>query len=564
MRDCYIPAIPTIERVMSHMQTLISNDHEWWRSAIIYQIYPRSFMDSNGDGIGDLPGITQRLGYVADLGVDAVWISPFFRSPMKDFGYDISNFYDVDPMFGHLADFDALVAEADRLGLRIMIDMVLNHTSDQHPWFLESSASRDNPKADWYVWADPKIDGTPPNNWLSIFGGCSWQWHPTRRQYYLHNFLRSQPDLNYHNPEVQDEMLRVMRFWLDRGVKGFRLDAVNFYLHDKELRNNPPYDNSLYAQEHVHESNNYAMQHHIYDQSRPENLAFLARIREVLDEYPGTTSVAEIGAFNGSELIGEYTRGDKHLHMGYSFGFLNERFDKDHICRKVREVESYLGDGCACWAFANHDAVRPLTRWKAAIGKEAQFTRMMLTLLLCLRGSVCVYQGEELGLPEADLPYEAIQDPYGIEFWPEFKGRDGCRTPIPWHRDEPYAGFSTVKPWLPVPEIHKTMAVDQQTGEPESLHSFFRELVTWRRQQPALLQGEIAIDNDSEMDLLIVTRYGDQQRLRLYINLSADPIAYHLPNQAMRLMESQPLSTSFAIDGNQLNLAGYGACWMAV
>src|SRR3954471_2607988 len=264
---------------------------EWWRGGVIYQIYPRSFQDSNGDGIGDLPGITARLDYVAGLGVDAIWLSPFFQSPMKDFGYDIEDFRDVDPMFGTLEDFDRLLVRAHELKLKVIIDMVLSHTSDHHPWFRESRADRSNPRADWYVWADAKPDGTPPNNWLSVFGGSAWTWDPRRAQYYLHNFLDGQPDLNLRRPEVQDAVLADCGFWLDRGVDGFRLDASNFYMHDGALRDNPPKPSNGVPTEGISMVNPYSMQWHQYDKSQPENLAFLRRLRALLDRHPGTMAV---------------------------------------------------------------------------------------------------------------------------------------------------------------------------------------------------------------------------------------------------------------------------------
>ena len=267
-------------------------EKNWWRGAVIYQIYPRSFQDSNGDGIGDLSGIVQRLPYVASLGVDAIWISPFFTSPMKDFGYDVSDYCDVDPMFGSLSDFDAVVDTAHRLGMRVMIDLVLSHTSDQHEWFKQSRSNRDNPRSDWYVWSDPKPDGTPPNNWLSIFGGSAWQWDSRREQYYLHNFLVEQPDLNFHNPDVQDALLDVARFWLNRGVDGFRLDTINFYVHDKELRDNPaltPEERNATIAPSV---NPYNHQNHLYDKNQPENLEFLRRLRAVMEPF-GAAAVGE-------------------------------------------------------------------------------------------------------------------------------------------------------------------------------------------------------------------------------------------------------------------------------
>ncbi|MEM9127669.1 MAG: alpha-amylase family glycosyl hydrolase, partial [Pseudomonadota bacterium] len=301
-----------------------SPDPNWWRNAVIYQIYPRSYQDSNGDGIGDLAGIIQRLPHIAALGVDCIWVSPFFTSPMLDFGYDVSDYRDVDPMFGSLGDFDALVRRAHELGLKVLIDLVLSHTSDQHPWFRESRQSTDNPKADWYVWADPKPDGTPPNNWLSIFGGPAWEWEGERMQYYLHNFLTEQPDLNFHNPAVQSELLYVARYWLERGVDGFRLDTVNFYFHDKALRSNPALDDAQRRDAIAPSVNPYTWQDHLYDKTQPENLDFLRKLRGVMDDFHGITSVGEVGDDQrGLQTQAAYTSGDDLLHMCYGFDFLS-------------------------------------------------------------------------------------------------------------------------------------------------------------------------------------------------------------------------------------------------
>ena len=423
-----------------------TTDADWWRGAVIYQIYPRSFQDSNGDGIGDLPGIAQRMRYVASLGVDAIWISPFFTSPMKDFGYDVSDYCDVDPMFGTLADFDALVAEAHVHGLKVMIDLVLSHTSDQHAWFAESSADHSNDKADWYVWADPKPDGTPPNNWLSIFGGPAWTWCPAREQYYLHNFLKSQPDLNFHNTDVQDALLDVTRFWLDRGVDGFRLDTINFYFADKELRDNPPLPPDRRNDKIAPRVNPYNHQEHLYSKNQPDNIAFLKRFRALLDEYGARAAVGEVGdAQKGLEILGDYTSGGDRMQMCYAFEFLaKDPLTADSVLRVLARLDEHAPDGWACWAFSNHDVMRHATRWHLTPAAQRAF----ITMMIALRGSLCLYQGEELGLQEADVAFEDLQDPYGIEFWPEFKGRDGCRTPMVWENTNLNGGFSDVKPWL--------------------------------------------------------------------------------------------------------------------
>ncbi len=362
-------------------------DRDWWRGAVIYQIYPRSYQDTDGDGIGDLKGITSRLGYIAALGVDAIWISPFFKSPMRDFGYDVSDYRDVDPMFGTLADFEALVAEAHRLGLKVMIDEVISHTADDHPWFVESRSSRNNAKADWYVWADAKADGTPPNNWLSIFGGSAWQWDTRRQQYYLHNFLSEQPDLNFHNPAVQDALLDVTRFWLERGVDGFRLDTINFYFHSQGLEDNPPLPPGQRNDQTAPSVNPYNYQDHIYDKSRPENLGFLERFRALLDEYPAAAAVGEVGdSQRGLEVVAAYTAAaGKRVHMCYAFDFLApEKISAAKVRAVLEAFAKTASDGWSCWAFSNHDVVRHASRWAAG---EADLRNRHVGLLQQMSGA---------------------------------------------------------------------------------------------------------------------------------------------------------------------------------
>ncbi len=504
-------------------------DQDWWRGAVIYQIYPRSFFDSNGDGIGDLPGITARLDYIASLNVDAIWISPFFTSPMKDFGYDVANYRDVDPIFGTLADFDTLVSAAHARGLKVIIDQVLSHTSDQHPWFIESRSSRDNPKADWYVWAEAKPDGTPPNNWLSVFGGSAWQWDSRRRQYYLHNFLTSQPDLNYHNPQVVSQMLEEVEFWLKRGVDGFRLDAVNFCVHDAALRDNPPNQAVTDGSIGVRKENPYAYQRHVYDKTRPENLLFLEKLRALLDRYPGTTTVGEIGDDDSLSTMAAYTEGNRRLHMAYSFDLLTEQCSRDFIARTVQAIEDKLGDGWPCLAIGNHDVARVATRWSQGKPWDARRVRAHLALLLTLKGSVCLYQGEELGLPEAELTFDQLVDPYGIAFWPEYKGRDGCRTPMPWDANLPNAGFTTGTPWLPVVEAHYPFAVATEMTQPDSLLHHTRQLLAWRRAHPVLQKGGIEL-LDAPADVLMFRRFREGESLVVAINLSDNEVS--CPNPA--------------------------------
>jgi alpha-glucosidase len=496
----------------------------WWRGAVIYEIYPRSFLDSNGDGVGDLPGILQRLDYVADLGVDAIWIAPFFRSPMADFGYDVADYRAVDPLFGTMADFDQLLARAHQLGLKVMIDQVLSHTSSEHEWFRESRQSRDNAKADWYVWADPKPDGTPPNNWLSIFGGVAWRWEPRRRQYYLHNFLSSQPDLNFHQPQLRRAVLDNVRFWLNKGVDGLRLDAINFCFHDLALRDNPPKPPAERKTRGFSPENPYAYQYHRYDNTQPENLQFLGELRALLDEYPQTAALAEISSEDSIATTAEYTSGNR-LHMGYSFELLSEEFSVAHIRSVVEGFEAKLSEGWPCWALSNHDVRRVVTRWGGPNPPPA-LANQLLALLCSLRGSVCLYQGEELGLTEASVPYESLRDPYGIAFWPNFKGRDGCRTPMPWDSGE-HGGFTSARPWLPVPAEHRHISVKSQSEDRHSVLNNCRAFLRWRKRHDALRSGDIKFVDAIEPVLAFTRTCGDS-RLFAAFNLGDQPVQFRV------------------------------------
>ncbi|QBC42262.1 alpha-glucosidase [Iodobacter fluviatilis] len=494
---------------------MLKTDREWWRGAVIYQVYPRSFADANADGVGDLQGLLGKLPYIAALGVDAVWISPFFKSPMKDFGYDVSDYCQVDPLFGTLADFDAVLAKAHQLGLKVMIDQVLSHTSDQNTWFTDSRQSRTGDKADWYVWADAKADGSAPNNWLSVFGGPAWTWDTRRCQYYLHNFLSSQPDLNFHCPAVQDAILEAIRFWLARGVDGFRFDACNFHFHDRKLRNNPPAKSK--DTKTVSPDNPYGFQAHVHDKSQPENIDFLKRVRLLLDEY-GAMSVGEVGDDDSLKVMAEYTTGGDKLNMAYSFNLLTKDFTAAYIRKQIEDLEKRIGDGWGCWSIGNHDVMRVLSRW-GNNSQNPRFSRSMLAMLLCFRGSACLWQGDELGLPEADIPFELLQDPYGIAMWPEFKGRDGCRTPMPWQHDAAAAGFSSGAPWLPVPESHQQLAVSTQEHDTKSTLNFYRHFISWRKTQAVLWQGDIQF-MDAPEPLLAFSRSLNGERWLCVFNLS--------------------------------------------
>lgn len=483
---------------------------EWWKGAIVYQIYPRSFCDSNGDGIGDLKGITSRLDYVASLGVDAIWISPFFTSPMHDFGYDVADFYDVDPIFGSIDDFDALIAKAHRLGIKVIIDQVYSHTSMECSWFKESRQSTDNEKSDWYVWADAKPDGSPPNNWQSVFSGASWTWDATRKQYYLHNFLSQQPDLNLHNQAVQEELFRVAKFWLDKGVDGFRLDATNFYMHNPELTDNPPLENPGGTRP-------FDFQLQVHNQSHPDIVDFIERLRALIESYPNRFTVAEVGGHRSLEEMALYTAGNNRLNTAYSFVFLEAPDLKASVIRGAIENWEEVATSWPSWTFSNHDRPRAVTRWGTGRDRRA-FSKMLNAMLVSLKGTAFLYQGEELGLPQARVPFDRLVDPEAIANWPETLGRDGTRTPHPWNTDCPSAGWSS-DAWLPVDDAHVKLNVEAQEADKLSTLHATRRLLKLRKTLPSLIEGSIEFLGTSENMLAYIRKHENEQVLCV-LNLS--------------------------------------------
>lgn len=525
-------------------QVVSTVEKEWWRGAAIYQIYPRSFADSNGDGIGDLPGIVSRLDHVKRLGVDAVWLSPVFTSPMRDFGYDISDYCGIDPIFGTIADFDEVVARAHALGLKLIVDQVYSHSSDQHPWFQDSRSCRTGGKADWYVWADAKQDGSPPNNWQSVFGGPAWTWDARRGQYYLHNFLPEQPDLNMHVPAVQDAILDVARFWLDRGVDGFRLDAINFAMHDPQLRDNPP------ALGGGKRTRPFDFQRHVYNQSHPAIANFIERLRSLVDGYGERFLLAEVGGENALSEMHDFTAGNARLNSAYSFDFLYaESLTPAVVAQAIEAWPETAGVGWPSWAFENHDAPRAISRWASADYRDL-FARTKMLLLACLRGTIIVYQGEELGLTQVDVPFEKLRDPEAIRNWPLTLARDGARTPMPWRAEHINLGFTTGEPWLPIGPDHQKLAVDQQVRDETSILAFAQRALALRTSLPALHRGSIRIERADEQILCFDRNFADQ-RICCWFNLSerAAPWSY----------EGTLLMSSGEIEGGQL-----GPCSAAV
>ena len=539
----------------------IEDSNEWWRGAVIYQIYPRSFFDADNNGIGDIKGIAAKLDEIASLGVDALWISPFFKSPMADFGYDVEDYEDVDPIFGSLEDFKLLLAEAHKRGLKILIDLVMSHTSERHAWFKESRQSRDNSKADWYVWADASPTGNPPNNWLSMFGGSAWEWDTTRRQYYLHNFLKVQPDLNFHCPAVQDAVLDTAKFWLDLGVDGFRLDVVNYYFHDARLRDNPPKPADVQMNT-VPPSNPYGYQDHLYDKQQPENLVFLERFRALLDRYPGAMTVGELGIDKDVGIITEsYTEVGKRLSMVYSFQLMANEISAGYIRDVVGAMDKDVTSGWVCWAVSNHDFPRVISRWGYEDVAD-QAAPLLMALLASLKGSPCFYQGEELGLAEADVPFEKLQDPYGKAFWPAFKGRDGCRTPYPWVHDAPEGGFSTAEPWLPMSDKQLPRAFDLQAANRDSALNHVRRFFAWRRTQKPLQTGSIRFLETPEPVLAFLREEGGE-RLLCAFNLGREGVTTDISGLKIKDNLTDSGFTGTARDG-KLMLPPLGAVFAKV
>lgn len=495
---------------------------QWWETAIIYQIYPRSYQDSNGDGIGDLPGITSRLDYIAGLGVDAIWISPFFKSPQKDFGYDVSDYCDINPDYGTLADFDALIDRAHALGLKAMIDIVPAHCSDQHAWFEESRQSRDNPKADWFHWVDPLPDGSAPNNWLSFFGGRAWTWEPRRQQYYLHNFLPSQPNLNHANPDVVEALCDVARFWFDRGVDGFRLDAVHTINADQAPYANNQANTAFEPGPLPQQQQPFFRQLHDSAQlNQPSIQVFSEAFRKVADEYGDKYLMGELHGDDPIRASQTFTE-EGRLHATYNFNLLAwAGLDVDGLKQAISEaVTSFNGTGRLSFAFSNHDVPRSGTRQLAPLGlDETQQEALQLLLLkleAALIGSTCIYQGEELALSDVqDIPLERMQDPWGIEFAPAFLGRDTCRTPMVWEATAPNGGFSTAnQTWLPIAEAHLSRAGLDEAKRKGSVYRQFADFLAWRKDQPAMMAANEMSELSGDDHEIIFDRLSPTQTLR--------------------------------------------------
>ena len=505
----------------------------WWESAVFYQIYPRSFKDSNNDGIGDLAGVIEKLDHLNDgkgggLGIDAIWFSPFFPSPQADFGYDVSDYCNIDLDYGTLEDFDQLVEESHRRGIKIVLDLVLNHSSDQHKWFQESRKNCTNSKVDWYVWADPKPDGSPPNNWLAVFGGAAWTFEPQRGQYYLHNFLPEQPDLNWYNPEVREALADVVRFWMKRGADGFRLDTANYYAYDRQLRDNPKRPENSELMEDGQEANPLSQYITKYSKDRPENLEFIHYLRKIFDES-GAVSIGEIGSAEGLEstlkLGTDYVKKGKGLHLAYTFSMLNKNMSAEYLEHVLRVTEESIEDGWPCWSLSNHDCMRMISRFDC-FGERDGFQQMMLLLLLSLRGTPIIYYGEEVDMQEYEITKDELRDPQGIRFWPDIKGRDGCRLPFPWNSKLTNQGFNSgTKPWLPA---SNKLSLDQVKADSGSTFHVLQEMLQIRKKFPALQNGsyrKILLDGDC----FVFERKTEDETMLIAANFSTEEQSINLP-----------------------------------
>jgi len=505
----------------------------WWESAVFYQIYPRSFKDSNNDGIGDLAGVIEKLDHLNDgkgggLGIDAIWFSPFFPSPQADFGYDVSDYCNIDSDYGTLEDFDQLVEESHRRGIKIVLDLVLNHSSDQHKWFQESRKNSTNSKVDWYVWADPKPDGSPPNNWLAVFGGAAWTFEPQRGQYYLHNFLPEQPDLNWYNPEVREALADVVRFWVKRGADGFRLDTANYYAYDRQLRDNPKRPENSELMEDGQEANPLSQYITKYSKDRPENLEFIHFLRKIFEEN-GVVSIGEIGSAEGLEstlkLGTDYVKNGKGLHLAYTFSMLNKNMSAEYLEHVLRVTEESIEDGWPCWSLSNHDCMRMISRFDC-FGERDGFQQMMLLLLLSLRGTPIIYYGEEVDMQEYEITKDELRDPQGIRFWPDIKGRDGCRLPFPWDSKLTNQGFNSgTKPWLPAAN---KLSLDQAKADSGSTFHVLQEMLQIRKKFPALQTGsyrKILLDGDC----FVFERKTVGETMLIEANFSTEEQSINLP-----------------------------------
>jgi alpha-glucosidase len=533
----------------------IDPDTEWWRGAMFYEVYVRSFFDSNGDGVGDLRGVCEKLDYIASLGVDGVWLSPFFTSPQKDFGYDVSDFTTVDPSHGSLDDFIRLVEQAHAKGLKVLADFVPCHTSDQHEWFLESRADPKGPKGDWYIWADAAADGSPPNNWLSSFGGPAWTWEPRRAQYYYHPFLTCQPALNLRNPDVLGAMIENMEFWLDLGVDGFRLDAIQCLCWDPDLRSNPargrdgadiPFGGGP--------NNPFTRQLHLFDRDLPAALDIIATMREAVDRYdPPRALIGELADVDSARISVKYTAGEDRLHAVYDFSLINSGHDWHDWLRVLRERSEHIGPGWLMSCLTNHDTERAVTALTGCKDDPAlcqSAAKALLFLQATLRGGGIIFQGEELGLPQPEMEFEDLRDPWGINLWPDFSGRDGVRTVMPWKSRARNLGFTRAdEPWIAPGRGHEALSVDKQEKDGNSVLNFLRDLLAWRRDNPVLRFGDEDVKPPSAEPIISLRRYDDEREIRCIVNFGPTPRVVPVDGgKAIFPRRNKPRATQFGYE----------------
>lgn len=531
-----------------------NSNYLWWQTGVFYQVYTRSFMDSTGNGVGDLRGVIEKLDYLGEtLGVDAIWLSPFYPSPMADFGYDVTDHTDVDPLFGDLTTFDELVAQAHQRGLKILIDYIPNHTSDQHPWFLESRSSRDNPKRDWFVWANSKSDGSPPNNWLSFFGGSAWAWDEGTGQYYLHSFLKEQPDLNWRNPALKEAMFDVARFWLERGVDGFRVDVPHWIMKDPQMRDNPP--NSKPGDYHK-PLGEYDTQLHLYDKGHPDVHQIYREFRQLLDSYSEDRprfTIGEIHVYDWSKWLRYYGENLDELHMPFNFALLNAEWDAFAVREVVDSLETTLPPGAwPNYVLGNHDEPRLTTR----IG-QAQ-SRVAAVLLLTLRGTPTIYYGDEIGMTNVHIRTERMQDPWGLHL-PGLE-RDGCRTPMQWNGGST-AGFSSAKPeqlWLPLGNDYREVNVAQQLQYPDSILNLYWRLLALRKSSIALQVGSYRSVSDVPEDCFVYIREHENESLLVALNFASRRQRVLLPPRVQqgRILLSSHLDRRDEVARAELTLRG--------
>jgi len=532
-----------IPKAMSQVK-LDSEGHQWWQHAVFYEIYPRSFADSNNDGIGDLNGITAKLDYLKNLGVDAIWITPCYPSPQVDFGYDVSDYENIDPMYGTLADFERLASEAKKRNIRIIMDFVMNHTSDQHVWFKESRSSRDNKKRDWYIWRDGKGSGEPPNNWLSTFGGPAWKFDPTTSQWYYHFFYPEQPDLNWRNPDVEKAMFDVTRWWYQRGVAGFRLDAVDTLFEDPNLHDNP----ELPGKNQYGDPN---MQN-VYNTKLPELHGVLQRLRKVADEYDAVL-IGETWTKDIDELKQYYGEHSNELQMPMDFLFT--RVDKLSATEFRRQIAGVETAGWPVFVLSNHDIPRAFVRYGDGVHND-QIAKLMAALYLTLRGTPIMYYGEEIGMTNNDPKRKQdVKDPIGKLGWPKEKGRDGERTPMQWNTGE-NAGFSIAKPWLPVAASYRTHNVATELKEPDSILNFYKRVLALRHDDPALRDGEYIGLNDDDPNVLSYLRRYKDAAVIVALNMSATPqkVNFDLSGQGISASKATTLLTTMTGNPSSVSL----------